>query len=167
MALEHRGPRSAKGLLLWLAFLAAPAFSLSPDNTDISSGKADISPANLYILRCSGCHGTEGAGSLTGGIPDFRGYVAAFSYLPAGRRYVVQVPGVLASGLDHDQTAEVMNYVMTRWGGISLRDDFAPFTAEEVAALRRESISDVVGFRRILVREMAEHHLPASAYPWP
>lgn len=126
-----------------------------------------MSPANAYLLRCSGCHGIEGAGTVAGGIPDFRGYVAAFAYLPAGRRYVVQVPGVLASGLDHGQAAAVMNYVMTRWGGVSLHGDFVPFTAAEVAALRTEPIADVVNFRRALVREMAERQLPVAVYPWP
>lgn len=132
---------------------AAPAFSLSP--------------ANAYILRCAGCHGMEGAGSLTGGIPDFRGYVAAFAALPAGRRYVVQVPGVVASGLDHEQTAQVMNYVMTRWGGSSLPQNFQAFTAGEIAELRRLEIHDVVSFRRTLVDEMAKNNLPVATYPWP
>jgi hypothetical protein len=141
-------------LLLWLTQLsAAPTFSLSP--------------ANAYILRCAGCHGMEGAGSLTGGIPDFRNTVAGFSYLAAGRRYVVQVPGVLASGLDPQLTADVMNHVMTRWGGTSLVTEFVPFTAAEVARLRRDPIQDVVSFRRALVVEMVAHKLPVAAYPWP
>lgn len=141
-------------LLFWLALMyAAPVFALSP--------------ANAYILRCAGCHGMEGAGSQTGGIPDFRGTVAAFAYLPAGRRYVVQVPGVLASGLDPQQTADVMNHLMTRWGGASLTGEFVPFTEAEVAQLQAEVIPDVVGFRRDLAAEMTRNNLPVAAYPWP
>lgn len=123
--------------------------------------------ANDYILHCAGCHGMNGAGSEVGGIPDFRDYVAAFSYVPEGRRYVVQVPGVLSSRLDPAATADVMNYVMQRWGGASLREDFQPFDAAEVAALRQEPIADVVRFRRELARNMAMRDLPVAAYPWP
>lgn len=126
-----------------------------------------LNVANAYILHCAGCHGMEGAGSAAGGIPDFRGYVAAFSYVPDGRRYVVQVPGVLSTRLDSAATAEVMNYVMRRWGGDSLREDFQPFNAAEVAALRQEPIADVVRFRRELVRDMAARDLPVASYPWP
>lgn len=109
----------------------------------------------------------EGAGSLPGGIPDFRDYVAAFSYLPDGRRYVMQVPGVVSSKLSDGATADVMNYVMTRWGGRSLRQEFVPFTAIEVAQLRQDEITDVVQFRRELVKNMAARNLPVAAYPWP
>lgn len=80
---------------------------------------------------------------------------------------MVQVPGVVASGLDDQQTAAVMNYVMTRWGGSSLPEEFQAFTAVEVAELRREPIPDVVSFRRALTEQMARRNLPVATYPWP
>lgn len=109
----------------------------------------------------------QGAGSVKGGIPDFRNYVASFSYLPQGRQYVMQVPGVLISRLDDTNIATVMNYVMTQFGGTSLQQNFQPFSASEVATLRQNSITDVVKFRRDLVKTMQAQQLPVAAYPWP
>ena len=133
----------------------------------LASTAKPLSPANAYILHCAGCHGMDGAGSTAGGIPDFRNYVAAFSRVPAGRRYVVLVPGVGATGLSAAEVAAVMNYVMTRWGGSSLPRDFVPFTPAEVARLRRVEIPDVVKFRRELAVQMQAQNLPVAAYPWP
>lgn len=120
-----------------------------------------------FILRCAGCHGMEGAGSQAGGIPDFRGYVGAFAHREDGRRYVMHVPGVAGASLSDRQIAEVMNYVMTTWGGPSLPPAYVPFTEAEVAALRAEPVGDVVAYRRKVVEELLGQGIATAGYPWP
>lgn len=120
-----------------------------------------------FILRCAGCHGMEGAGSEAGGIPDFRGYVGAFAHSEDGRRYVMHVPGVVGASLSDRQIAEVMNYVMTTWGGVSLPAEYLPFTEAEVAALRGEPVGDVVAYRRKVAEELLGQGIATAGYPWP
>ena len=120
-----------------------------------------------YVLRCSGCHRMDGAGSARGGVPDLRGSVSSFAQSEAGRRYLMHVPGVTTSGLDDADIAAVMNYVMDRWGAESHSDDVAAFTAAEVAALRAEPVDNVVRFRRTVVKDLRARDLPVAAYPWP
>ncbi len=109
----------------------------------------------------------DAAGSREGGIPDFRNYVASFSYSPKGREYLMHVPGVISASLSDREIAELMNYVMNRWGGNSLRADFMPFTEIEVTSLRQTSVKDVVKFRREVVVELQALQLPVADYPWP
>jgi len=124
-------------------------------------------PENNFILRCAGCHGMDASGSMEGGIPDFRNYVASFSYTEKGREYLMHVPGVVNSSLTDREIAEVMNYAMTRWGGSSLRSDFKPFTEAEVHKLQQVVVKDVVKFRREVVEELTHQQLPVAEYPWP
>lgn len=124
-------------------------------------------PRTNFILRCVGCHGMDGAGSEKGGIPDFRNYVGAFSRDEAGRTYVMHVPGVVNAGLSDAEIAEVMNYVMTTFGGPSLPDDYRPFDTAEVGRLRAVPVEDVVAFRRELAASLAEQGIATAGYPWP
>ncbi len=145
-------------LLLGLA-VAAPAASAE-------SGEQLSARAN-YILRCTGCHGLEGAGSEVGGIPDFRGYVGAFSRTEDGRAYLMHVPGVINSSLTNAEIAAVMNYVMQTFGGGSVPADFKPFTTEEVDALRTQPVEDVVVYRREVVKALSSAGIATASYPWP
>lgn len=120
-----------------------------------------------YILRCTGCHGLEGAGSEIGGIPDFRGYVGAFSRTGDGRAYLMHVPGVVNSSLTNAEIAAVMNYVMQTFGGPSLPANFKPFTVEEVDALRTHPVEDVVAYRRDVVKALTAAGIATAGYPWP
>ncbi|MDH2432347.1 hypothetical protein QCD60_07205 [Pokkaliibacter sp. MBI-7] len=138
----------------------------------LGTGQAQASPdlgaKNNFILRCTGCHGQDGSGSLAGGIPDFRGFVASFSFTPAGRLYLMHVPGVVSASLDNREIAAVMNYVMHEWGGDSFHArQYTPFTEQEVASLQQQEVKDVVKLRREVVKDLQAQGLPVAPYPWP
>lgn len=137
----------------------------------LSAGPAaggGLGPEQNYMLRCTGCHGADGSGSVRGRIPDFRDSVASFSYIPEGRKYLMHVPGVVGSGLNDREIAAVLNYIMVAWGGESLQaEDYAPFTAEEVQALRQTDLKDVVKYRRTVVERLKDENRPVADYPWP
>jgi hypothetical protein len=128
---------------------------------------AERSASANYILRCSGCHGMDGSGHEPAGIPDFRDYIGAFSMDDEGRTYVLHVPGIANASLSDREISAVMNYVMTTWGGTSLRPGFVAFTPEEVAARRARPVADVVGFRRQIVERLHAGGIRTANYPWP
>ncbi len=127
---------------------------------------AGISPATQYLIKCSGCHRTDGSGSERGGIPDLRGFVGSFGRLDSGRTYLMHVPGVSASGLDNSEIAAVMNYVFERWADAPADDPVPPFSAEEVTRRRAVNVPDVVQARRAVVRSLEARGLPVAPYPW-
>ena len=146
----------------------AAALSLAPAMARAEPRASEVRPGmsvrTLFLLRCAGCHGAEGAGASTAGVPDFRNSVGRLARDEGGRLYMLHVPGVVGSGLDDRQKAEVMNYILTRWGdGPPAR----PFTSEEVAHLREQSVPDVVALRRSLVRALAKKGVKVAEYPWP
>ena len=104
-----------------------------------------------YMLQCQGCHGAEGRGA-SGTVPSFAG-VGRFLAVPGGREYLVRVPGSSQSALDDAQLAEVLNWMIRRFDP----RDFAPYTAEEVARVRRPPLDDVEAVRRELERRLAAH----------
>jgi hypothetical protein len=124
--------------------------------------------ASSFILHCSGCHGLEGGGiGSRSGVPDFRDSVGFLAGDEGGRTYLLQVPGVGNSGLDAEQVAAVMNYVIRTWGGISLGNDFVPFTAAEVRRRRAYPVADVVRLRRQVVERLRARGMATAPYPWP
>ena len=126
------------------------------------------SAESLYIEHCSGCHGLQGdGGGELSGVPDFRGLVGAFAGIDAGRTYLLHVPGVANATISSNDIAQVLNYVMARWGGKSLPADYRPFTAAEVIERRSYIVRDVVGLRREVVASLRKHGLEVAAYPWP
>jgi hypothetical protein len=64
-----------------------------------------------YLLHCSGCHGPTGAGVPSRGIPRLRGEVAKFLWVPEGRDYLVQVPGVRNADLDDAEIARLLDWL--------------------------------------------------------
>ncbi|AFT68448.1 Cytochrome c, mono-and diheme variant [Alloalcanivorax dieselolei B5] len=128
---------------------------------------AQADPRNDFLLHCSGCHRPDGAGTEVGGIPDFRGYVSSFLMTPEGRHYILQVPGVIGSGLSDRRLTEVMNYVLTTWGQPEHIEASGLLSEQEVRTLRADVLEDVVGYRREVVKALRERGLPVATYPWP
>lgn len=95
--------------------------------------------AVLFAAHCAGCHGDKGRSVRE--FPTLAGRIGYFTLLPAGRAYLVQVPGVALSTLDDAQVADVMNWLLRNYSGEQLAPDFTPYTRDEVAALRRERIN--------------------------
>jgi|SRR5690606_15448094 len=125
----------------------------------------EYSPAVNYQLRCAGCHGQEGMGVDSAGIPPFPGFIDGFFATQASRLYLMHVPGINTASLNDREIAEVMNYVGERWGEPNAHRP--PFTTEEVTALRGKPVVDVVALRRGVIAELTAQGKPVPDYPWP
>lgn len=149
----------------WLALAVALAVVLSaqagqdtllgrqvPAAADAPSAATTRTPRAHYVLHCAGCHGLDGAGSRAAQVPDMR-RLGDFLRVPGGRSFVLQVPGVMGSGLGDDEVAAVTNWVLATLAGPSLPPGTLPFTAAEVAQARRRPLVDVAATRRTLVQQ--------------
>ncbi|MTH78026.1 c-type cytochrome [Paracoccus aestuariivivens] len=116
-----------------------------------------------YILRCAGCHGMEGLGSVEGGIPTFPGSVGKIAADDMGRTYMMHVPGVISASLDDAGIASVMNYILDRWSP----GEAAPFTPDEVTRRRAVPVADVVVMRRDVAKKLMSEGTQIADYPWP
>lgn len=119
-----------------------------------------------YVLQCAGCHRVDGRGSTPHGIPDFRNSVGAFTHLPAGREYLIRVPGAAYSQLSNAELANVLNWLLRTFSPAQLPADFSPYTESEVAAARPRRYDDVVPVRHGLARELAALGLALSDYSY-
>lgn len=144
--------RLAAGILAAGLAVGAPARAEPPSTTA------------LYLLKCSGCHRADGAGAPEAGVPPFPGFIGALAKDPAGRRYLLHVPGVAASGLSDPDLTRVLNYLLETWDAGSRAQ---PFTPSEVARLRAASVEDIVSYRRTLVARLRKAGAPIADYPWP
>jgi hypothetical protein len=104
-----------------------------------------------------GCHGATAEG-VPGKVPPLARSLVQFMRSPAGRSYVLRVPGASNSMLTDAQLAEVLNWIAVRFGGIQGDASAASppvFTAQEVSAQRRMPMAAVQATRREVVRELA------------
>ena len=117
-------------------------------------------PAQTYATNCQGCHGE--LGRSVSEIPALAGRVGYFARVPAGRRYLVQVPNVALNPSSDQDIAEVLNWLLRTYSRAQLPADFAPYTAAEVAALRQARI-DVNATRALIVDELvAAKQIPSA-----
>ena len=65
-----------------------------------------------YMLQCAGCHRYDGQGLTHRGIPNFNQSIGLFTRLPAGRDYMIRVPGASQSQLDNADLARVLNWIV-------------------------------------------------------
>jgi mono/diheme cytochrome c family protein len=122
------------------------------------------SPAHDYMLHCMGCHGATAEG-VPGKVPPLAHTLIQFMRSPAGRIYVLRVPGASNSTLTDAQLAEVLNWIAARFGGEQLTASVAPFTASEVAAHRHVPMASVQATRREVLKELATSgSAPADDY---
>ncbi|MDX2169613.1 MAG: cytochrome c [Deltaproteobacteria bacterium] len=112
----------------------------------LSAGAARADPRLDYMLQCRGCHGPDGAG-VTGAAPSLR-RLGRFVATPAGRDYLIRVPGVSRSELDDAALAALLNWLLRDQ---PLPPDFVGFQPDEVAAARRSPLTDVVTARRAVI----------------
>ena len=136
--------------LLMLAGAVA-GLTTAPAHAD---GAADAALARQHwVLNCMGCHTATGGG-IPGKVPPLANSLGYFTHLPAGREYVMRVPGASNSSLSDQDLADVLNWVLTTMNRDALPRDFKPYTAAEVAAHRRPALSDVATVRAGLVRAL-------------
>lgn len=109
-------------------------------------------PRINYMLQCLGCHGPDGRGE-PGRVPAIRSTLAPLSQFPAGRRYLLQVPGVALSMLSDRDLAALLNWMLPTLGGVGPKQ-FRAFTAAEVGRYRREPLVEVGATRLRLMRQI-------------
>ncbi|WP_321848633.1 cytochrome c [Burkholderia diffusa] len=136
------------------SMLVTAAFAIAvPAHAD---GVIDATLARQHwVLNCMGCHTATGGG-IPGKVPPLANSLGYFTHLPAGREYVMRVPGASNSALSDEDLADVLNWVLTTMNRDALPHDFKPYTAVEVAAHRRPAFSDVATVRAGLVRALHE-----------
>jgi hypothetical protein len=122
------------------------------------------SPAQDYMLHCMGCHGTEAQG-IPGKVPPLANALTRFMRTPAGRDYILRVPGAANSALSNDQLAAVLNWLAVTFDRHSSHDGSqtgdipmapAPFTAAEIARVRHTPLVAVLATRNAVVRDLAK-----------
>lgn len=106
-------------------------------------------PQINYMLQCMGCHTPDGSGE-PGRVPSVRTTLVPFSKIPAGRRFLVQVPGVAQSTLSDAELACLLNWMIGHLSGPG-RHQFTPFSAAEVSHYRATPLTDVRTARAKLV----------------
>jgi len=109
-----------------------------------------------YQLNCQGCHLADGSGEA-GRVPSVRRMLVPFAENPAGRRYLIQVPGVSESSLSDRATAAVLNWMVHRLSDVPVPRNFVPFTTAEVARWRRIPLTNVAATRARVQRQIDAH----------
>lgn len=106
-----------------------------------------------YQMFCQGCHVSDGRGGKD--VPDMRNHIGAFLTIPQGRDYLIQVPGSANAAINDADLANLMNWIVVKFGGESTPDNFKPYTSEEVGRLRQSPLTEVTEYRKWLVQQIA------------
>lgn len=104
-----------------------------------------------YQLNCQGCHLADGSGEA-GRVPSIRRTLVELSVVPAGRRYVIRVPGVAESPLSDAATAALLNWMVHKLSDVPAQPSVIDYTAVEVARWRRHPLTDPAATRARLLR---------------
>lgn len=147
-----------------MVLLAAALAGLLPPLA-LAAVKPHRPPNVNYALFCMGCHTPEGEGSVLGRIPQLKGSVGHFARLPEGRRYVANIPGVINAELGPEDTAALLNWVVTTYGGASRPETFEPFTGEEVKDLWSSAPGDIFALRAKARALLAAEGHAVDPYP--
>jgi mono/diheme cytochrome c family protein len=150
-------------LVLTASARAAAPGSNVPDVVTRRSGLT-LAPmpraAQLYASNCQGCHGELGSSAAE--IPTLAGRVGYFTRLPAGRRYLVQVPNVALNANSDADIAAVLNWLLATYSRAQLPPDFEPYTASEVGELRQARIDVAATRRRVIDALAAAGQIPST-----
>lgn len=134
--------------LLWLGlFVWVQGASAFADDT---RARAD------YMIHCQGCHVQDGSGFEARGVPDMRVTIGQLLAVEGGRGFLVQVPGSSQADLSDARLAGTLNWIVSEIGGIRVPEAFAPYTADEVTALRTTRLDDVFATRAALIGHLEE-----------
>lgn len=121
-----------------------------------SSGYADNPRAKInYQLNCQGCHTPDGSGHSGRNIPTLTNFIGKFLSVEGGREFLIQVPGAAQSPLNHQELAELTNWMIREFDPASAAQGFVPYNAEEVKALRKTKVLDFSGVRKALVERIS------------
>jgi len=136
-----------------IMILCLPLSFVMAGSDDLVERKADFN----WKMNCQGCHLPNGAGSPLG-APDMRGIVAKFLQVEGGREYLGRVPGVAYAPLKDQDLADLLNWVLKEYDNENLTEDFRPYTASEIGALRRRPlVEDAPIMRNELLKALMAH----------
>lgn len=143
------------------AFAATPCSStlaaLAIAALAIAAAPCRAAPPRIdYMLNCMGCHVPDGSGA-PGKVPSLRESLVPLASTPAGRRYLIEVPGASQSPLSDAALAQLLNWMVRHLSARPVPRDFVDFTAQEVARAR--------GTRLVNVREVRDRLLGGAAHP--
>jgi mono/diheme cytochrome c family protein len=131
--------------------------------TALAATAAHASPQQDYVLYCMGCHGPQAEG-VPGKVPPLAHALGRYMRSPAGRNYVLRVPGAANSVLSDAQLAAVLNWVAQTFDAEELAG-VPLFTSEEVTGLRHSPLPSVLATRREVVTALAATGLaPPASY---
>jgi mono/diheme cytochrome c family protein len=150
------GAPASRKLFTGLSFLAAWVFA---------AVAAQASPQQDYTLYCMGCHGAQAEG-VPGKVPPLAHALGRYMRTPAGRNYILRVPGAANSVLSDAQLAGVLNWLAQTFDGDELDTSHAAlFTTAEVTGLRHLPLPSVLATRSAVVRDLAATGLaPPASY---
>lgn len=112
------------------------------------------SPHNNYMIHCQGCHLADGSGSPPD-VPSFAGQLSDFLRVEGGRAYLVQVPGTANAPIDDQSIAELLNWILVEFGDGALPENFAKYSAQEVAGYRSQRLADPGAMRESLLAALS------------
>lgn len=136
--------------------VAFSALTLALTATAFAADKSQTRAKTDYLLHCSGCHGQDGTGKPTAGIPRFTDQVGYFLKLPEGRAFLMQVPGLLSANMPDDRAAAVVTWMIREFAGPSMPEKLEPYTAEEAKRYKAERPADIMGRRNELYGKLLE-----------
>jgi cytochrome c553 len=123
--------------------------------TVLASAAANASPQQDYVLFCMGCHGSQAEG-VPGKVPPLANALGRYMRTPAGRDYVLRVPGAANSAMSDTQLTAVLNWLAQTFDGDDLsKSGAALFTEEEVRGSRRSPLQSVLATRNAVVSDLA------------
>jgi mono/diheme cytochrome c family protein len=116
-------------------------------------------PYSNYLLGCGGCHGIDGVSNARL-VPQLRGQVGYFLATRTGREYLVRVPNVAFYTASNDELAQMLNYMVFTIGREGVPANAKPYTAAEVAKLRKSPLNEVslIDYRNRLVEDLIVNH---------
>ncbi|HIE1843230.1 c-type cytochrome [Pseudomonas aeruginosa] len=136
--------------------LAVAGLTWAGDGSDGSKTTNGAQPVSRqmenFARNCQGCHGSTGVSVKE--VPPLANRIGYFTRAEEGRAYLVQVPNVALSVLNDKDLAEMLNWMLIRFGSDQLPADFKPYTADEVGQLRKVRITPTV--RRAEVVKLLE-----------
>ena len=107
-----------------------------------------------YLQYCSGCHQSDGRGSVGNQVPPLPGSVGHFARIASGRVFVIQVGGVAQAPISDAAVAALLNWMLPAFDKANLPGDFTPYTAAEVEAARATRPADLAAARARVVAEL-------------
>jgi mono/diheme cytochrome c family protein len=126
--------------LLLVAMMALAASAAAQGTPAAMAGVANPQQAQIdYILKCQGCHQPEGGGDIAH-TPPLKGEVARFLQVTGGREFLARVPGVASVDLSDARLAQLLNWTLQRFDPNNMPADFQPYSAAEIAQLRRQPL---------------------------